>query len=71
MYSRGTGNNNSIDDDDNNDNNNSNNNNDNDNNKLAKVIPREGYSCVLWMEENQRTKRKTLRAKTETKNKLN
>ena len=52
MYSRGTGNNNSIDDDDNNDNNN---NNDNDNNKLAKVIPREGYSCVLWMEENQRT----------------
>ena len=71
MYSRGAGNNNSIDDDDNNDNNNSNNNNDNDNNKQAKVIPREGYSCVLWMEENQRTKRKTLRAKTETKNKLN
>ena len=55
MYSRGAGNNNSIDDDDNNDNNNSNNNNDNDKNKLAKVIPREGYSCVLWMEENQRT----------------
>ena len=44
MYSRGAGNNNSIDDDDN-----------NDNNKLAKVIPWEGYSCVLWMEENQRT----------------
>ena len=56
MYSRGAGNNNSIDDDDdNNDNNNSNNNNDNDNNKLAKFIPQEGYSCVLWMEENQRT----------------
>ena len=46
MYSRGTGYDNSIDDNNNKNKNNSNNNNNNDNNNLAKVIPREGYSCV-------------------------